>query len=146
MKEKYIQAFILGTLIGGAIILDDFIKPNRDYRGGHVMMFNGDPEEMHKMHHPTKMQKKVWKSEDGKEINLDTMSSKKHVIMLQLDDVSDIKAELDKIEIEGLAEELEEIDIANLVKNIKDNIAENTEIKLEDAEIEIRVKIEKDSE
>ena len=146
MKEKYIQALILGTLIGGAIILDDFIKPNRDYRGGHVMMFNGDPEEMHKMHHPTKMQKKVWKSEDGKEINLDTMSSKKHVIMLQLDDVSDIKAELDKIEIEGLAEELEEIDIANLVKNIKDNIAENTEIKLEDAEIEIRVKIEKDSE
>jgi len=146
MKEKYIQAFILGTLIGGAIILDDFIKPNRDYRGGHVMMFNGDPEEMHKMHHPTKMQKKVWKSEDGKEINLDTMSSKKHVIMLKLDDVSDIKAELDKIEIEGLAEELEEIDIANLVKNIKDNIAENTEIKLEDAEIEIRVKIEKDSE
>ena len=146
MKEKYIQAFILGTLIGGAIILDDFIKPNRDYRGGHVMMFNGDPEEMHKMHHPTKMQKKVWKSEDGKEINLDTMSSKKHVIMLQLDDVSDIKAELNKIEIEGLAEELEEIDIANLVKNIKDNIAENTEIKLEDAEIEIRVKIEKDSE
>ena len=146
MKEKYIQAFILGTLIGGAIILDDFIKPNRDSRGGHVMMFNGDPEEMHKMHHPTKMQKKVWKSEDGKEIDLDTMSSKKHVIMLQLDDVSDIKAELDKIEIEGLAEELEEIDIANLVKNIKDNIAENTEIKLEDAEIEIRVKIEKDSE
>ena len=146
MKEKYIQALILGTLIGGAIILDDFIKPNRDYRGGHVMMFNGDPEEMHKMHHPTKMQKKVWKSEDGKEIDLDTMSSKKHVIMLKLDDVSDIKGELDKIEIEGLAEELEEIDIANLVKNIKDNIAENTEIKLEDAEIEIRVKIEKDSE
>jgi len=146
MKEKYIQALILGTLIGGAIILDDFIKPKRDVRGGHVMMFNGDPEEMHKMHHPTKMQKKVWKSEDGKEIDLDTMSSKKHVIMLKLDDVSDIKGELDKIEIEGLAEELEEIDIANLVKNIKDNIAENTEIKLEDAEIEIRVKIEKDSE
>ena len=44
------------------------------------------------------------------------MSSKKHVIMLKLDDVSDIKGELDKIEIEGLAEELEGIDIANLVK------------------------------
>lgn len=146
MKEKYIQALILGTLIGGAIILDDFIKPKRDFRDGHVMMFNGDPEEMHKMHHPTKMQKKVWKSEDGKEIDLDTMSSKKHVIMLKLDDVSDIKGELDKIEIEGLAEELEGIDIANLVKNIKDNITENTEIKLEDAEIEIRLKIEKDLE
>ena len=61
MKEKYIQALILGTLIGGAIILDDFIKPKRDFRDGHVMMFNGDPEEMHKMHHPTKMQKKFGK-------------------------------------------------------------------------------------
>lgn len=146
MKEKYIQALILGTLIGGAIILDDFIKPKRDVRGGHVMMFNGDLEEMHKMHHPKKMQKKVWKSEDGKEIDLDTISSEKHVIMLKLDDASDIQAELDKIEIEGLAEELAEIDIANLVKNIKENIADHSKSKLEDAEIEIRVKIEKDSE
>ena len=28
MNEKYIQAAILGTLIGGAIVLDDFIKPD----------------------------------------------------------------------------------------------------------------------
>tara|TARA_B100001939_G_C16513872_1_gene434842 strand:+ start:184 stop:465 length:282 start_codon:yes stop_codon:yes gene_type:complete len=28
MNEKYIQALILGSLIGGAIILDDFIKPD----------------------------------------------------------------------------------------------------------------------
>ncbi len=27
MKESYIQAIILGLLIGGAIILDDFIGP-----------------------------------------------------------------------------------------------------------------------
>ena len=27
MKESYIQAIILGLLIGGAIILDDFIRP-----------------------------------------------------------------------------------------------------------------------
>ena len=30
MNEKYIQAVILGSLIGGAIVLDDFIKP--DYK------------------------------------------------------------------------------------------------------------------
>ena len=30
MNEKYIQAAILGSLIGGAIVLDDFIKP--DYK------------------------------------------------------------------------------------------------------------------
>jgi len=28
MNEKYIQAVILGSLIGGAIVLDDFIKPD----------------------------------------------------------------------------------------------------------------------
>ena len=28
MNEKYIQAAILGFLIGGAIVLDDFIKPD----------------------------------------------------------------------------------------------------------------------
>ena len=28
MNEKYIQAAILGSLIGGAIVLDDFIKPD----------------------------------------------------------------------------------------------------------------------
>ena len=27
MNDKYIQALILGTLIGSAILLDDFIKP-----------------------------------------------------------------------------------------------------------------------
>ena len=30
MNEKYIQAEILGSLIGGAIVLNDFIKP--DYK------------------------------------------------------------------------------------------------------------------
>lgn len=28
MNEKYIQAAILGSLIGGSIVLDDFIKPD----------------------------------------------------------------------------------------------------------------------
>ena len=28
MNEKYMQAAILGSLIGGAIVLDDFIKPD----------------------------------------------------------------------------------------------------------------------
>ena len=28
MNEKYIQAAILGSRIGGAIVLDDFIKPD----------------------------------------------------------------------------------------------------------------------
>ena len=27
MNEKYIQAIILGSLIGGAILFDDYVKP-----------------------------------------------------------------------------------------------------------------------
>ena len=30
MNEKYIQALILGSLIGGAILLDDYVKPIKE--------------------------------------------------------------------------------------------------------------------
>lgn len=30
MNEKYIQALILGSLIGGAILLDDYVKPKKE--------------------------------------------------------------------------------------------------------------------
>ncbi|MGB1716238.1 MAG: hypothetical protein ACPHFZ_03565 [Gammaproteobacteria bacterium] len=30
MNEKYIQAIILGSLIGGAILFDDYIKPEKE--------------------------------------------------------------------------------------------------------------------
>ena len=30
MNEKYIQALILGSLIGGAILFDDFVRPAHD--------------------------------------------------------------------------------------------------------------------
>ena len=30
MNEKYIQALILGSLIGGAILFDDFVKPKKE--------------------------------------------------------------------------------------------------------------------
>ena len=31
MNEKYIQALILGTIIGFAIIIDDFIAPKQNH-------------------------------------------------------------------------------------------------------------------
>ena len=34
MKDKYIQAIILGVLIGGAILLDDFVGPKDDAKNG----------------------------------------------------------------------------------------------------------------
>jgi len=30
MIEKYVQALIVGSLIGGAILLDDFVKPKKE--------------------------------------------------------------------------------------------------------------------
>ena len=30
MNEKYIQALILGSLIGGAILFDDYVKPTKE--------------------------------------------------------------------------------------------------------------------
>lgn len=30
MNEKYIQALILGSLVGGAILLDDYVKPKKE--------------------------------------------------------------------------------------------------------------------
>ena len=32
MKDKYIQAIILGVLIGGAILLDDFVGPKDEQK------------------------------------------------------------------------------------------------------------------
>ena len=30
MNEKYIQALILGSLIGAAILFDDYVKPKKE--------------------------------------------------------------------------------------------------------------------
>ena len=30
MNEKYVQALIVGSLIGGAILFDDFVKPKKE--------------------------------------------------------------------------------------------------------------------
>ena len=38
MNEKYIQAAILGSLIGGAILLDDFIKPDKHTNKKHMII------------------------------------------------------------------------------------------------------------
>jgi len=57
MNEKYIQAIILGSLIGGAILFDDYIKPEKergmkkhmiikksDYKNGDISELEGIKE------------------------------------------------------------------------------------------------------
>ena len=139
MNEKYIQALIIGSLIGGAILLDDFITP-KPKRGDHVMMFKTDEKRMHEMHHPKMLEKRIWKNKEGAEIDLDDISSEKNVYMFKLDDATDSKVTLDKIEIEGLVDEISQIEIEEIVNSIKD------QVKGDNAEVKIEVRIEKDSE
>ena len=139
MNEKYIQALIIGSLIGGAILLDDFITP-KPKRGDHVMMFKADGKRMNEMHHPKMLEKRIWKNKEGTEIDLDDISSEKNVYMFKLDDETDSKVTLDKIEIEGLVDEISQIEIEEIVNSIKD------QVKGDSAEVKIEVRIEKDSE
>ena len=104
MNEKYIQALIIGSLIGGAILLDDIITP-KPTRGDHVMMFKADGKRMHEIHHPKMLEKRIWKNKEGAEIDLDDISSEKNVFMLKLDKDSDLEAALGEIELEGISSE-----------------------------------------
>jgi len=139
MNEKYIQALIIGSLIGGAILLDDFVTP-KPKRGDHVMMFKADGKRMHEMHHPKMLEKRIWKNKEGTEIDLGDISSEKNVFMLKLDDDTDLEAALNEIELEGVSAGIGKIEIEKIVNSVKD------QVKDQDAEIKIEVRIEKDSE
>ena len=84
--------------------------------------------------------KRIWKNKEGTEIDLDDISSEKNVYMFKLDDETDLKVTLDKIEIEGLVDEISQIEIEEIVNSIKD------QVKVDNAEVKIEVRIEKDSE
>jgi len=86
------------------------------------------------------LEKRIWKNKEGAEIDLDDISSEKNVFMLKLDKDSDLEAALGEIELEGISSEIGKIEIEKIIKSVKD------QVKDEDAEIKIEVRIEKDSE
>ena len=45
MNEKYVQALIVGSLIGGAILLDDFVKPKKEKSMKKHMIIKSDFKE-----------------------------------------------------------------------------------------------------
>ena len=45
MNEKYIQALILGSLIGGAILFDDYVKPTKEKTMKKHMIIKSDLKE-----------------------------------------------------------------------------------------------------
>ena len=48
INEKYIQAFILGSLIGGAILFDDYVIPTKEKTMKKHMIIKSDFKEKNK--------------------------------------------------------------------------------------------------
>jgi len=140
MNEKYIQALIIGSLVGGAIILDDIINPQNSNDKDHLMILRADDGDHHEMKSEKKFKTRIIKKMDNEDEELDDVSSsQKEIVMIKID--SDSIKELRDEAFETVIDELEkaEIDTNTIIKKIKDAIGE-------DIEIEIDVKIEKESE
>jgi hypothetical protein len=140
MNEKYIQALIIGSLVGGAIILDDIINPQNNNDRDHLMIFKADDDNHQEIHNDKKFKTRIIKKINNEdELQDDVSSSQKEIVMIKID--SDSIKELRDEAFETVIDELEkaEIDTNTVIKKIKDAIGE-------DIEIEIDVKIEKESE
>jgi hypothetical protein len=113
MNEKYIQAIILGSIIGLAIILDDFIgpKPGRSMER-HVMMVDGK-NKPHQM-------KDQWKAKDGKAIDLHELED--HNVMIFKTDDDGVEK---KIQIKIDAGDIESIDIDKILDTLKSDLSED---------------------
>ena len=86
MNEKYIQALIVGGLIGAAIIISEFISQSND-----------DPMKFHaiKLHEDSQVKmadKKIWITDNGETIDLspDNKKEKRIVIKMNTDDSDDL--------------------------------------------------------
>ena len=85
MNEKYIQALILGTIIGFAIIIDDFTAPKQNHKmmQKHLMV-----KDIKKLPH--------WKEDSGKKIKLHETEGHE-VLVFKSDDKTEEKNELKQI-------------------------------------------------
>ena len=109
MNEKYIQALILGSLIGGAILFDDYVKPTK--------------EKTMKKHMIIKSDFKEGDLPDVKDIHtIDVLQNMDIIKGLDLEGVS--SEVLDGLE-EGLEEALEDVDVQIKVEIKKENKEED---------------------
>ena len=78
MNEKYIQALIVGGLIGAAIIISEFISQSND-----------DPMKFHaiKLHEDSQVKmadKKIWITDNGETIDLSPDNKKEKRIVIKI--------------------------------------------------------------
>ena len=150
MNEKYIQALILGSIIGFAIVIDDYIgpKPNHRMMQKHIMIKDSKNSN--------------WREKSGKKINLHELEGhdvlefksdddgKKIIIKINSDDLSGLNVQsivsevTDAIKTFGeentTDEEIDEIktelqDAKNEVSELLENININIEVEVENVEL-----------
>ena len=140
MKESYIQAIILGLLIGGAIILDDFIGPKPKKFADRVFMEHKGKDSITQM-------KKVWKDDTGmvydiKEEFLIKEDSDKgnKKIMLKIDgeDIAEKNIDVEEVIERALSEVSDSVDVESIRNNLQKAL-EGIEGK-----VQIEVRVEKD--
>ena len=115
MNERYIQALILGSIIGFAIVVDDYFGPKQN----HKMM------QKHVMIKDIKQPK--WKENSGKQMDL--LEIKDHEVMIFKPDDGKKKIQI-KINSND-----SELDIKSIVDEVKDAMNVKAEEKLTDEEI-----------
>ncbi|MDA7576029.1 hypothetical protein N9Z05_02745 [Gammaproteobacteria bacterium] len=122
INEKYIQALILGSVIGFAIVIDDFIGPKPDHK---IMQ----------KHIKVKDAKNFnWKEKSGK--NMDLHEIENHEVFVFKSDDDD-----KKIHIKINSKDSSDLDIKSIVSEVTNAIKTFGEENLTDKEIE-EIKIE----
>ena len=122
INEKYIQALILGSVIGFAIVIDDFIGPKPDHK---IMQKNIKVKDAKNFN---------WKEKSGK--NMDLHEIENHEVFVFKSDDDD-----KKIHIKINSKDSSDLDIKSIVSEVTNAIKTFGEENLTDKEIE-EIKIE----
>ena len=140
MKESYIQAIILGLLIGGAIILDDFIGPKPKEFADRVFM-------EHKGKNSITQMKKAWKDDMGKVYDIkeeflikedSDKGNKKIMLKIDGDDIAERNIDVEEVIERALSEASDSVDVESIRNNLQKAL-EGVEGK-----VQIEVRVEKD--
>ena len=140
MKESYIQAIILGLLIGGAIILDDFIGPKPKKFADRVFMEHKGKDSITQM-------KKVWKDDTGMVYDIkeeflikedSDKGNKKIMFKIDGEDIAEKNIDVEEVIERALSEASDSVDVESIRNNLQKAL-EGIEGK-----VQIEVRVEKD--
>jgi hypothetical protein len=135
MNEKYIQALILGSIIGFAIVIDDYIgpKPNHRMMQKHIMIKDSKNSN--------------WREKSGKKINLHELEGH-DVLEFKSDDDKKIIIKINSDDLSGLNVQSIVSEVTDAVKtfgeeNLTDEEIDEIKTELQDAKNEVSELLEK---